>query len=204
MHKVHTGQRIEPIELTAITGEPVRVPDSGLLVHLQFRRFAGCPICNLHLRGITRRHDEILAAGIREIAVFHSTTAAMLPYQGDLPFPAVADPQRHLYTRFGVGTSPRAPLHPRAWAAALRGAAAGMAAPPARDETALGLPADFLIATTGHVIAHRYGRHADDQWTVDELLRLARNAAAARATPAIHQPEVSDPAHESGPLGNQA
>ncbi|TDC76527.1 AhpC/TSA family protein [Micromonospora sp. KC606] len=204
MRKVHTGQRIEPLELTAITGEPVRIPDPDLLVHLQFRRFAGCPICNLHLRGIARRHDDILAASIREIVVFHSTTAAMLPYQGDLPFPAVADPQRDLYTRFGVGTSPRAPLHPRAWAAALRGATARTAAPPAHGETVLGLPADFLITTTGHVTAHHYGRHADDQWTVDELLHLARNVAAARTTPGIHQLGASDPPHGPGPLGNQA
>jgi hypothetical protein len=28
------------------------------------RRFAGCPICNLHLREIARRHDELVAAGI--------------------------------------------------------------------------------------------------------------------------------------------
>lgn len=35
-----------------------------------------------------------------------------------------------------------------------------------------------LTAITGHVIARRYGRHADDQWSVDELLRLARTGAA--------------------------
>lgn len=200
MHKIHTGQQIAPLELTAITGEPIRIPDPDLLVHLQFRRFAGCPICNLHLRGITRRHEEILTAGIREIVVFHSTAAAMLSYQGDLPFPAVADPQRHLYTRFGVGASPLAALHPRAWTSALRGAAAGMAAPPAGDETALGLPADFLIATTGHVTARRYGRHADDQWTVDELLHLARNAPAHETTPAIRRAPPSSVASSRNEL----
>jgi hypothetical protein len=38
----------------------------------------------------------------------------------------------------------------------------------------LGLPADFLIAPDGSIKAAHYGRHADDQWTVDEMLALAR------------------------------
>ncbi|MBX7266476.1 AhpC/TSA family protein [Micromonospora sp. Llam7] len=174
MTKIHDGQRVGPLDLTAITGQPVRIPDPDRLVHLQFRRFAGCPICNLHLRSITRRHDDIVAAGVREVAVFHSTAAAMLPYQGDLPFAAVADPHRRLYARFGVGTSPWAALHPRTWTSALRGMVAGKAAPPGRGETALGLPADFLISTDGHILAHKYGHRADDQWSVNELLHLAR------------------------------
>jgi hypothetical protein len=37
----------------------------------------------------------------------------------------------------------------------------------------LGLPADFLIDRDGRVIASKYGAHADDQWSVDELLRRA-------------------------------
>jgi hypothetical protein len=36
-----------------------------------------------------------------------------------------------------------------------------------------GLPADFLIAGDGRVLACKYGAHADDQWSVDELLAIA-------------------------------
>jgi hypothetical protein len=35
------------------------------------------------------------------------------------------------------------------------------------------MPADFLIAPDGGVVARKYGEHADDQWSVDEILRLA-------------------------------
>jgi hypothetical protein len=38
----------------------------------------------------------------------------------------------------------------------------------------LGLPADFLIAPDGTVLARHYGNHAYDQWSVDQLLALAR------------------------------
>jgi hypothetical protein len=37
----------------------------------------------------------------------------------------------------------------------------------------LGLPADFLIAPDERIVAAKYGKHADDQWSVDELLNLA-------------------------------
>ncbi|MFD8725590.1 hypothetical protein ACFV2H_48560 [Streptomyces sp. NPDC059629] len=37
----------------------------------------------------------------------------------------------------------------------------------------LGLPADFLIAPDGRILAAKYGEHAYDQWSVDHLLELA-------------------------------
>ena len=60
------------ILLHNIDTERVRVPDREALVHLQFRRFAGCPVCNLHLRSFVERYPKITAASIREVIVFHS------------------------------------------------------------------------------------------------------------------------------------
>lgn len=37
----------------------------------------------------------------------------------------------------------------------------------------MGLPADALIDNTGTIVAIKYGRHASDQWMVEELLALA-------------------------------
>jgi AraC-like DNA-binding protein len=44
----------------------------------------------------------------------------------------------------------------------------------------LGLPADFLIGTDGRVLALKYGTDAYDQWSVDELLAIARKHAPAK------------------------
>ena len=41
-------------------------------------------------------------------------------------------------------------------------------------ESHLGMPADFLIDTDGTVLAAKYGEHGADQWSVDELLALAK------------------------------
>jgi len=168
------------IAATTIAGAPVEVPDgAGRVVHLSFRRFAGCPICNLHLRSIAKRHEEFASAGVREVALFHSTRASMLPYQGDLPFDVIADPDKVLYRGFGVESSLRSLVDPRAWGAFVRGAAASHRSSSTTGEGGhLGLPADFLIAASGRVLAAKYGAHADDQWSVDEILALAGKAGS--------------------------
>ncbi|MEV0709778.1 peroxiredoxin-like family protein [Nocardia aurea] len=174
--------RIPARTLTAISGAPVPVPDPDCLIHLQFRRFAGCPVCNLHLRSIAARHDEINAADIREVVVFHSSAVELRKYTADLPFAVIADPTRTLYREFGVESAPRALLNPRAWPTIVRAVAAELRAartpghirPPTTPEGGrLGLPADFLIAPDGRVLASKHGDHVDDQWSVDELLNLA-------------------------------
>lgn len=173
---------VSPRELLSVTGEQIRVPDGTHLVHMQFRRFAGCPICNLHLRSVTQRHDEIAAAGIREVVFFHSAADDLRQHTADLPFATIADPDKRYYREFGVESGRRALLDPRAWSAMVRGSAltlAGRYRPPAtrQDGGHLGLPADFLIDQHGRVLAAKYGEHAYDQWSVDEL--LARAGAAA-------------------------
>lgn len=201
--RVHAGPRrsdstrvgdvFPPLELADISGQMVRVPDpAGEYVHLQLRRFAGCPICNLHLRSIVARHDEIRAGGIREVVVFHSTAAELAKHEAELPFPLIADPERVLYRRFGVERRLRSLLNLRA----LRAASAGLAVALGRHSTKrgalgpvlprggrLGLPADLLIAPDGRIAALKYGRHAYDQWTVDELLDVTRAASGKRSSP---------------------
>ncbi|MEU4130387.1 peroxiredoxin-like family protein [Streptomyces wuyuanensis] len=186
------GSVVSPRTLTAVTGEAVPVPAPDRLVHLQFRRFAGCPVCNLHLRSVVRRHEEIEAAGVREVVVFHSPARELREHVAGLPFAVVADPAKELYTEFGVEASPRALLSPRAWGPVLRAVLRGAwtvlrgreRRPSSRPHGGrLGLPADFLIAADGRVVAAKYGEHVYDQWSVDELLASARGATRPRTAP---------------------
>lgn len=179
---IGTGSVITARELTAVSGSAVPIPDPKSLVHLQLRRFAGCPICNVHLQSIVRRHDEIATAGVREVVVFHSTDQELARYVDELPFAVVGDPDKALYAEFGVGSSPRAVLDPRALAPVLvpiarqqigRIRAHRPVANPHPTGGHLGLPGDFLIGSDGRVLACKRGRHANDQWTVDELLAHA-------------------------------
>jgi hypothetical protein len=175
--------------LDTVAGARVQVPHPDHLVHLQFRRFAGCPVCNLHLRSIVNRLPDIEAAGIHEVVVFHSSADALRTYTADLPLDVVADPGRALYREFGVEYGPRALLDPRGWPAIARAVARelrairqGRPAPPARPEGGrLGLPGDFLISPDGRVLAEKYGVHVDDQWSGDELLTLAASVEREQA-----------------------
>jgi peroxiredoxin len=176
--KIRAGDRVEERRLDSITGEAVRIPDDEGTVHLQFRRHAGCPYCNLHLRSIAARYDEIRAASVREVILFHSSAADLLAYNEKVPFPVVGDPDKRLYREFGVEAKVSALLDPRAWLPALRGLATKRRLLAGDQRSGhLGLPADFLIGSDGTVVACKYGRHAYDQWTVDELLALAVSAS---------------------------
>lgn len=126
------------------------------------------------------------AAGITEVVVFHSELSALQGYQALLPFAVVADPTRAIYREFGVAAHIRAVAHPRALLRAFQGYVkllgqhhdpncAGVGG--GDGSTHLSLPADFLIMADGAVAAVHYGRHADDQWTVDEVLDINRDVA---------------------------
>jgi hypothetical protein len=75
------GDVVPTRELTTIRDSRITVPTPDALTHLQLRRYAGCPICNLHLRSVAKRHDEIVAAGIRDVVISHSRAEDMRPHQ---------------------------------------------------------------------------------------------------------------------------
>jgi len=181
MTHIPAGAVVNRRELLTVHSERILVPDPERTVHLQFRRFAGCPVCNLHLHSIVQRHGEIQRAAIREVVVFHTNTEELLQHAGDFPFAVIADPEKRLYADFGVESGPRALLNPRTWSPILRGVIRSIGAvlrgrpmPSTNPHGGrLGLPADFLIAPDGLVLACKYGSHAYDQWSVDEILALS-------------------------------
>lgn len=193
--KIRPGDVVPARELVALSDVPVAIPDPRQLVHLQFRRFAGCPVCSLHLRSFSRRHQELVGASVREVAVFHSSAKELCAHAGGLPFAVIPDPDKRLYVDFGVESAPRALLDPRAWWPIVRAVLFSVVAilrrrgrPPALVPSGgrFGLPADFLIAQDGRVLACKYGEYVDDQWSVDDVLHLAgaeRPAEAPASTP---------------------
>ena len=177
--KFKSGDIVPSTTLESVTGEPIKLPDPNRLVHLQFRRFVDCPICNTHIAELRRRAREIDQAGIKEVIVFHSSPKSIRAYQKDVPFVLVGDPKKVLYKEFGVGTS-LGFMSLKAMGAGILGMAHGhfglrLSGGP------LGLPADFLIAPSGQIKAVKYGTHAYDQWSVNELIALAEGAAVQAA-----------------------
>jgi len=172
---ISAGDKLDARTVTNLDGESVPIPDPNHRLHLQFRRHAGCPVCNTHLRSVTQRLDEIKAAGIREVVFFHSAADLLRKHQEELPYDVIPDPERRSYGEFGVERSWRAILTPKILASVGTGFAQqrGKGTLGTLTESHLGMPADFLIDTDGTVLAVKYGEHAADQWSVDELLALA-------------------------------
>ena len=174
--QLHAGDVFPALTLKNIHDVDVLIPnDKAKWTHLQFRRFAGCPICNLHLRTFVERNAEIAAAGVREVVVFHSPNSSLLPFQGKFPFDVIGDPDKKLYKQFGVESSIFSILNPGAWPSMFEGH--DLKDRPVGDPEGgpLGLPADLLIDAEGKVVASHYGKHAYDQWSVDELLALVKS-----------------------------
>lgn len=178
MTRYRPGDVVTARELPSLDESTVPLPDPEHLVHLQFRRYASCPICTLHMRSFAARHDELVKAGIREVVIFHSDRESLLQHKAGLPFDVVPDPSRSLYRDFGVERSLRSLLHPSGWLAGLRGWSPSLGIRAGKGGY-LGLPADFLLGPDGHVLASHYGTHANDHWEVDDVLALAHGQAPA-------------------------
>jgi peroxiredoxin len=185
--RLQPGRTTPGRTLTTVLGNLVSIPAPDQFTHLQFRRFAGCPVCDLLLHSLARRHDEIAAASIREVVIFHSSTAELLPFAADLPFAVIADPTKKLYAEFGVESAFRALFDPRSWIAIARGVWSSLVRTLGRKQPLpslnpkggrFGLPADFLIAADGRIVARKYGAHAYDQWSIDEILAQAASAGS--------------------------
>ena len=169
------GDVIPKTEWSNIHDGSVLIPQQNAFIHLQFRRFAGCPVCNLHLQSFFKRAEELKANNVHEVVVFHASQKDMLASVVDVPFDLIADPSRKLYKDFGVDTSWKALLNLGVIQKALKGIRKFGMRVPQSLEAELGVPADFLINQSGTIVALKYGAHADDQWSVEEVIELAKS-----------------------------
>ena len=85
--------------------QPARLGDyRGRWLLLSFYRYASCPLCNLRVHDLSRRHTAWQTQGMEMLAVFQSPPDKLRQYVGRqlTPFPLMPDPQQRLYTQYGV------------------------------------------------------------------------------------------------------
>src|SRR3989442_4125877 len=103
--KFKPGDIVPATTLESVTGESINLPDPNRLVHLQFRRFVDCPICNTHIAEVRRRAREIEAAGVKEVIVFYSSAKSIRSDPKDVSFELVCDPKKALFKKICVESS---------------------------------------------------------------------------------------------------
>ena len=111
------------------------------------------------------------------------STPELVTQQGAVRFAVTADPTPRLHAEFGVGWSPRAVLDLHAWLAGFRAVARKRPSLRASSQQALELSTDLMVEADDHILACKSGVHADDRWSLDDLLHLA-----SRYLPATDHP----------------
>jgi thioredoxin-dependent peroxiredoxin len=176
MARLIAGQAAPAFETRDHFGEKVSL--SGLLgrkVLLSFYRYASCPLCNMRVNQMIRRHAAWQAAGLEMIGVFQSPARDIRRYVGrqDAPFPIVPDATMQFYRRYGVETS---------WLGMIKGSgrlgligtAMAKGFVPGRTNGPIHrVPADFLIDETGRLALCFYGRDAGDHLDFATIDRFA-------------------------------
>ncbi|MDE3133416.1 MAG: AhpC/TSA family protein [Acidobacteriota bacterium] len=148
----------------------------GGAVLLKFYRFAACPICNLHLRELSLRHDELAAAGLTVVVLYHSPLERIEREQGHaLPFELVADPDKRIFEAYGVEASLKGMFSRAVARDYVRAMGAGHFSRPLGHEGGIqGHPADFLVGPDGVIRYVHYGSDYADTLRVDAILQAAR------------------------------
>lgn len=175
MEKLIPGTQLKPFQLLDIHGRKIHIPQPGRWTHIQFRRYSGCVICNLHVQELISRKNEIAAAGIQEVIFFQSPAHYLQAQFAGKAITLIADAELVYYRKFGVENSLMAIANPAAWLPGFKGIFTFGIQLPKKGESPLGLPADFLVDEGGKIVALHYGKHAYDQWTIDQLLDMVMN-----------------------------
>lgn len=106
--RMQPGQIAPDFTINDIFGNPVRLQAfRGKKILLSFYRYASCPLCNLRINELIKRHSQFQQNGLEIIAVFQSSVDSIREYVGkqDAPFPIIADPDQILYRSYGVTPS---------------------------------------------------------------------------------------------------
>lgn len=145
-------------------------------VWLAFFRYASCPLCNLRINDIIKRHDALHAQGVQVLAVFQSPPARVTEYVGKQapPFPLLCDPTEALYGLYQLSTSLAGFLHPKGVVVAFQAARLGFL-PGHMDGSKTRIPGDFLISPDGTLSDVFYGD------TIADHIPFARVEAFAQA-----------------------
>jgi peroxiredoxin len=181
--KLKAGETFPAMSLTTTKRKELSIPvPRAKFTHVQFRRFSGCPIGNTHIASLRAAANQLQEMGIYEVLFFHSTTLEVQSFHKDLPFDAIADPGKHFYRLVGAEKSFFASLHPSALWAAFVSSIKGRIGMKMRGGP-FGLPAEFLIASDGRILAAKYGLHAYDQWSVHDLVKLTTTTNESSSGP---------------------
>ncbi len=177
--ELRVGDLAPAVVLEALDGSRLDCRRSGAPAVVSFTRYAGCPVCQLHVARVAATMPEFRSRSCTVWMVFQSTPerlqAAMAGWQPG--FAAVADPAARLYDAFGVAPSLTGYVHPRSVRALAQATLAGKRHGRFEGRETQ-MPAGFVLDRAGRIAFAHYGRDVGDH-ALEAL--LAAVDAVARA-----------------------
>jgi thioredoxin-dependent peroxiredoxin len=181
MPKLSSGATPPLFTATDINGNAVSLASfKGQKIILGFYRNVNCPFCNRRIHQIMGNALRLKQSGTNMIFLFESSNERLLKsvfHQGISPWPLIGDPEKKLYTLYGVEKSYLKMLNTML-KADVSGAKKDVASLPLPKETDTEatqhlIPADFFIDESFRIVKAHYGHHLDDHVPVAELLAFA-------------------------------
>lgn len=175
------GHAAPPVSLPAIDDTTFSTERlAGRKYLLSFFRYASCPFCNLRLRELTLRRNE-LPDKFGFVCVFDSPINELRRYatRHKAPFPILADATNTYYRAYGIEHS---------FAAVTKGAFVHLGTaikavfrhgyiPWTVKGRVTTLPADFLVDEQGIIRIAHYGKDEADRLAFDEIKKFAGSGA---------------------------
>lgn len=145
-----------------------------------FLRFAGCPICSLHMLPLTQSLRDLKKSNV--IYVYSSSQEKCLALHKQVGMPShvqvIADPNLELYKLFGVKSgsiwqmiSTMGSVMPKMSSQKKALTQQGIYSDVSKigmDGSMLMLPADFLVDEKGKLVTTHYGKRWNDHLPIDE------------------------------------
>ncbi|MFM8911700.1 MAG: redoxin domain-containing protein [Flammeovirgaceae bacterium] len=166
-------------ETKDIYGTKIKLSDyKGKKIHLGFFRNVACPFCNLRVHQLTKLREEFERKGLHSIFFFESSPQVLLRssfHQCISPVPLVGDPERTVYTQYGVESSVFKMLTTLLAKGTVSDMKAGKALnlPEDKHATQSLIPADFLIDQNFVIARAHYGSNINDHISIEELRAFA-------------------------------
>lgn len=147
---------------------------------LAFFRHAGCPFCNLRVHTLQKVYEELKRKNFEMVFFFESKGNVILRssfHQGVSPTPIIADPEKKIYSAYGLESSTTKALisHATSFASTvIKAKAANLPVHMMADgESFSTMPAEFLIDKDLVIKRAHYSERLNQRMHVDDIRAFA-------------------------------
>lgn len=185
--KLYAGTKAPDFEIQDIYEKKIRLSDyRGKKIVLGFFRNVSCPFCNMRVHQLMKMKAELDTKDVQMIMLFESHPKIILRsifHQQISPIPLVGDPERRIYTQWGVERSMMKMVKTMFSSVNRQAMKDGnlLDLPKEKDKDASMtlIPADFLIDENFVIQKAHYGNNLNDHISMQEIKNFALTTKTA-------------------------